>query len=280
MPTFANANAPSQHRRQYFEMVGNRAIYKDGWVAGARHGLPWQLSGKSDDFEADRWELYHVAEDFSQANDLAAENPAKLAELKREFDSEARRNHVYPLHNGIALKSVISDKPTAFGSATEFVYHSDQAPLAARHGVPLLTRAHRFEADLQVPAGGADGVIVSQGGRLGGFALFVKDGRLVYAQNFFGKSHQTVTSPQPLPTGAVRVAVSFTPQSAQPWAGGTVKLEVDGSVVSEGQLAHMGLPQFSETLDVGRDRGSAVSDDYQTPFIYGGVLKQVRLKLL
>lgn len=278
IPSFADAHAPERHRLQYFEMLGNRAIYKDGWVAAARHGLPWELNNRGEDFAADRWELYHVAEDFSQAHDLAVQNPQKLAELKREFEREATRNQVFPLHNSLALKSLLGGKPAPNGTRREFTYHPDQAQLPS-NSVPTLLRPYRFTAQLDVPASGAEGVIVAQGGRLGGYSLYVRNGHLVFANNFFGKLRDTLRSPDVLPSGAIEVGVEYLPRSSQPWTGGNAKLLVNGRVVAEGPLTRVGLPELSETFDVGRDRGSPVSAEYQAPFAFSGQIRQVHLLL-
>jgi len=277
-PTFNDPQAASAPRSQYFEMIGHRAMYKDGWIASARHGIPWEFNNRGEDFDSDRWELYHVDADFSQVNDLAKKHPQKLAELKREFDVAARRNNVYPLQNPLAFQQ--GTRPNLIANLSKFIYHADQAPISVRNGVPPLTRAHRFEADLKVPEAGADGVIVAAGGRLGGFALYVKDGRLTYASNFYAKSTEEVSAPDMLPAGEVTVAVTFVPHSKERWAGGTVKLEVNGNVVADGAFTRVGSWQTTETFDIGRDRASPVSAKYASPFIYSGQLQQVRLNLL
>lgn len=276
--TFKDSRVPSAHRSQYFEILGNRAMYQDGWIASARHGILWEFGKWSADFDSDTWELYHVAEDFSQAKNLAKKYPEKLAELQRAFDEEARRNNVLPLQIPTAFQPGV--RPNVIANLKQFTYHADQAPISVRNGVPPLTRAHRFEADLTVPASGADGVIVSAGGRLGGFSLFVKEGRLTYASNFYAKSIEEVVATEPLPAGDVTIAVTFTPRSKERWSGGDVKLEINGKVVTEGAFTRTGGWQTTETFDIGRDRGTAVSAQYASPFIYSGVLKQVRLSLL
>lgn len=278
LASFTDAGAKEPHRVQYFEMLGNRAIYQDGWIASARHGLPWQLNDKDEDFAADRWELYHVAEDYSQAHDLAEREPAKLAELKRLFEREAARNQVLPLRNSLALKTLLGARPTPWGKLKTITYRPDQAYLPANN-VPLLLQPHRLSAHLVIPASGAEGVIVSQGGRLGGFSLYVRNSRLVYENNFFGKFHETLESPKPLPAGEIDVAVEYAPRSRERWGGGVARLFVNGEAVAERTLSHVGIPQFSETFDIGRDRGSPVSADYKSPFAFNAELRQVQLTL-
>ena len=289
LPTFTNAKAPEAHREQYFEIFGNRAIYKDGWVAAARRPyLPWKLieSGLSvyaSDPATDRWELYHVDRDYSEATDLAAKEPAKLTELKAEFEKEGLRNGVFP------LLPVPFGAPTLYDrKATRFSYRADIGQLP-RHAAPELSaRAHRFEVDIAGDAAAGNGVLLAEGGRLGGFALYVKAGRLVFENNAFGQSRQTVTSDGILPAGPVTVAYRYVPdRPATPGAlfnqttPGRVTLYVAGKEVASGPIGKFlsALGSYAEGFDIGRDRGSQVSADPagQTPFTQP--LGEVRLSL-
>ncbi|MCK9984446.1 MAG: hypothetical protein AzoDbin1_00918 [Azoarcus sp.] len=277
--SFADATAPSQHRRQYFELSGNRAIYKDGWVAAAFHAVPWSLK-RSSDFAQDGWELYDVSNDFSQARDLADKHPEKLAELKALFDEEARRNKVFPLSNGFREDITTPDarRPSVAGDAREFVYRGDtpRLPVAA---TPTLLGAHRIKANIDVPADGGHGVILADGGRYGGFVLYAQDGRLVYEHNFFGRERTLITSTQPLPAGAVEVAFDYEPQGRGPWGGGIGRLTINGKPAGEGRIARVGLPSYVDTFDIGADRGSPVSHAYAAPGSFSGKVRDVTVTL-
>jgi arylsulfatase A-like enzyme len=292
VPTFRDPDARTGHNEQYFEIFGNRAIYKDGWVAGARRYAPWELftnPGKifEGDFSKDRWELYHVDVDYSEAHDLAAQNPAKLAELKAEFDHEARRNGVYPL-----VPVPLQGAPLPARQRTHFSYAEgvDRVPLAM---TPDLTnRAHRLTARFVVPAGGADGVIVAEGGRYGGFSLFVKNGKLIYENNTFGTTHQQIAAPAALSAGEATVVVEFTPDanvvnkpavlSMKHAGSGRAKLLLNGSLVGEAHFSQFGdfASAIDEPLDIGRDSGSPVSRDYEAPNPFAGRIIRVTIDLL
>ncbi|WCM25071.1 arylsulfatase [Sphingomonas sp. QA11] len=288
VPTFTNPAAPEAHREQYFEIFGNRAIYRDGWVAAARRPyLPWKLieSGLSvytSDPETDRWELYHVDQDFSEANDLAAKEPARLAELKAEFEKEGVRNGVFPL-----LPAPIG-APTIFDPAAKrFVFKSDIGQLP-RNALPDLSgRAHRFEVDIRGDAATGSGVLLAEGGQLGGFALYVRQGRLVFENNAYGQDRQTVVSSDALPSGATTVAYEYVPDHPakgallNPTVPGTVTLFVNGRQVASGPIGKFSSAAgaYSEGFDIGLDRGSQASADAAGRARYSQPLGEVRLLL-
>ena len=282
--TLERADAPEPPRTQYFEMMGSRGLYKDGWMASAMHAPPWrQVFNRDEDFAKDRWELYHVAEDFSQAHDLAARYPDKLHELQRLFDGEARRNQVYPLGNGLPNPGG-DPQPSLYAGRKEFVFGNGLAMPAA--AAPSFLRSHRITVELSLPAQGAEGTLLTCGGRNGGFTLYVKGGRLVYENNYFGKHHDRLTSNRALPTGTrTRVSFEFTRDDPRPWAGGAARLFIDGELVAEGRLANVGLPSYYGSFAVGQGHGSPghgspVSDAYQVPFRFGGDIEQVKVEML
>jgi arylsulfatase len=295
LASFTNPEIPSQHREQYFEIFGNRALYKDGWVAAARRYAPWELFTNPaiiyrGSFDTDKWELYHVADDFSEAHDLADKYPDKLKELQQEFDKEARRNDVYPL-----VPYPFVGAPTIVPRGkTHFVYFAgvDRIPLAA---VPDVSgRSHRITADIDVPEGGAQGVIVAEGGRYGGFSLYVKDGKLVFENNTLNLVHERVASSEALPTGKGTVSVVFTADPAPAGsrslsvlgAGrpgpGTVQIFIGDRKVAEGRFSKFGAfgSSITETFDLGRDGGSPVSAAYTAPFAFTGKVNKVSIDLL
>lgn len=291
--SFLDARAPSKHRVQYFEVAGNRAIYEDGWLASALHSLPWNVSGRTDDYDGDKWELYHLDEDFSQASNLADRHPEKLSHLKALFHREAIANNVYPLvsaRTGAAQSfdgrpgtlgwgphpAATQGRPDALQGKTEFVYYPDM-PRLPGWSVPKLNGPHRITAILEIPDAGAEGILIAQGGRYGGFAFYVKDGRLVYENNFFGRSHDIIASGTQLPRGKLEVAYAYNRGSKEPWSGGTGRLYINGELCGENEIKHF-WPM--ETLGIGRQFGSPVSPRYQAPFRFTGTLEKVTINLL
>lgn len=284
--SFDNAKAASNHHVQYFEMVGNRGIYKDGWWAGARHLLPWRATSERGSYNdtpigQHPWELYNLNEDYSQAHDLAEKNPAKLKELVALFDSEAKRNSVYPL---VPTRTRL---PSPADGKTVFTYHAGVERIPLRVAPDLTSGSHTITADIQVPAKGVDGVIVAEGGRFGGFSLYVKDGKLVYDNNSFNASHHRIIASEPLPTGKVQIAFEFLadakPLRVDTAPGRSVisghgRLLVNGTLVGEGRLPHFGGFPY-ESLDVGSDLGSPVSTDYASPARFTGTIDKVTIEL-
>ncbi|PPQ36585.1 arylsulfatase [Rhodoblastus acidophilus] len=295
LPSFTDPQIKSAHTEQYFEIFGNRAIYKDGWVAGARRYRPWEMFTDitkvfRGGFENDKWELYHVEEDFSQAHDLAEKNPEKLAELKAEFDKEARRNGVYPL-----VPIPEKDKlPLASVGKTHFVFYDGVDRLPAQALPDIGARSHRITAIIDNSDGKAEGVIIADGGRHGGFSLYVKDGRLIYVSNLFGQTLERVVG-APLPKGKSTVVYTFDVDfSLKETAKGLIsaaliakarpgqaRLSVNGEEVASEHLSAFGGFNAigTETLDIGKDLGSPVSPDYQTPFAFTGKIEKVELDL-
>ena len=277
-----DAKAPDRHTTQYYEMFGNRAIYHEGWMASARHGLPWEMLVRNKGFEEDKWELYNLNEDFSQANDLAAQYPQKLRELQALFDKEARANQVYPLDDRWVERGMDQTRPSLVRGRTDFSFQQGTVRIPEGSAPNTKMRSHRISTRLVVPEQGVEGVIAAQGGNAGGWTLYVKDGHLVYVNNFFGKQYDVLRDAHPLPVGDVDVVFEYT-QEIKQWAGGgTGRLLVNGKPVAEGKFAHVVPGRFSatETLDIGEDRGAAVSTEYHGPFRFNSTLQPVKFKLL
>jgi arylsulfatase len=224
------------------------------------------------------WELYDLTRDFSQARDVAEQNPQKLEELKQLFDAEARRSLVYPLSPGF------EPPPSATADRTHFVYHAGTRRIPPAAAPRLAGRAHRITADVVLPTSGAEGVIVAQGGRHGGVTLYVQDGRVTYETSAYGHSGGSLVSPERLSPGRTMVIVDVTP------VGGTqggplggrrsipmmARLLVNGSVVGESQVLMAGS---GDTLDVGSDLVSPVSPTYTSPFAFTGQIVAVTIDL-
>jgi arylsulfatase len=277
--TFEHPEAPSEHKVQYFEMLGSRGIYQDGWWAGSFNHLPWPIGPNNVTLPPDTkpWELYRLDDDYSQAHNLATANPEKLKELEALFDSEAKRNHVYP------LEPIRNDNlPLVTNGDDSFTYRTGQQPIPPASSPRLSNRAHVIEAEIEVPQTGASGVIVAQGGRYGGFTLFVKNGSLVYESTVNSHRAGRINAPEPILPGSQEVRVEFKPD-APPDAKtltpvpGTVTIFVNGRAVASGHVA--GVGQNSDTFDIGYDRGSPVSTAYASPFSFTGVVRTVRVSL-
>jgi len=264
--TFDDPAAPGRRTTQYFEMFGNRAIYHDGWVAATRHSIPW-LMAENPPFDQDRWELYHVEEDFSQANDLAAENPQKLKELQDLFVEEAIRNRVFPLDDRRAerFNAAIAGRPDLMGPRTSLTLYEGMTGITENAFINVKGRSYAITADVEVPKGGANGVVIAQAGRFGGWSLYMKGGRAHHVYNFGGLQHFTVSSPQALAPGQHTILYEFVYDGGKPGSGGLSRLSVDGKPVGETRVEHT-LPfvySADEGIDVGVDHETPVTAEYK-----------------
>jgi len=273
MYAFDNADAPNRKQRQYYEMFASRAIWVDGWKAVILHDnrMPWELNTISDPAN-DVWELYNVAEDFSENNNLADKYPEKVAELAAIFEEEAWKYNVYPLYTDM-IQRISKQQDRLFGDQKEFVYFAPGAVrIAEKSSAPVKNRAHSIETQL-VRNGNEEGVLVAVGGMTGGFTMFIKDNKLVYDYNYLDGVHYVMQS-EPLPPGTVDVKFSFIKTQE---FGGKGELFVNGTKVGETEMPQMHISTYSlaETFDVGRDTGTQVSKSYTDPFPYNGALDRV-----
>jgi arylsulfatase A-like enzyme len=281
---FDDPQAKDRRTTQYFEMFGNRAIYHDGWVAATRHSIPWLLVPNLPKFSEDKWELYRVAEDFSQANDLAKENPAKLQELQELFTKEAIRNHVYPLDDRRSerFNAAIAGRPDLIGDRKSLTLYEGMTGIAENAFINIKGRPHAITAVVDLPEGGASGVIIAQAGRFGGWSLYMQEGRVHEVYNFGGLQETTVSSPAALPPGKHTIVYEFQPAGAQPGAGGTSKLSVDGQVVGTAQVPKTMPFVYSadEGIDVGTDNETTVTQAYkQNENRFTGKIEKVTVEL-
>ena len=265
--TFADGKAADRRKTQYFEMFGNRAIYHEGWVAATRHSIPWLLVPKLPEFDEDKWELYHVDEDFSQANDLAEQNPKKLEELKAVFTKEAIRNHVYPLDDRRSerFNAAIAGRPDLLGPRTALTLHEGMTGIAENAFINIKGHSHVITADVEVPKTGASGVLIAQAGRFGGWSLYMKGGRPHHVYNFGGLERTTVASPQPLAAGRHTIHYEFVYDGGKPGSGGVSRLTVDGKPSGEARVPKTMPFAYSgdEGVDVGVDLETPVTEDYR-----------------
>lgn len=284
--TFGDAAAEERHAVQYFESMGNRAIYKDGWWACARlDRIPWDFSPATIaklapgvyDPEQDTWELYFLPDDFTQAHDLAAEQPEKLAELKELFWQEAERNRVLPLLGGMSVFfGILPPLPTT----TRFTFHGDVQNVQRGMIPRIYGRSYAIEGDLVVPEGGAEGVIVANADEIGGFALWVDgDGLLHHTYSMLGVEQYRQVSTEPLPTGKVAVRMQFDADELKPGTGGTASLWANGRKIGEGRIDRTVPVAFSSYsgMDIGRDNGLVVDAAYKerAPYAFTGTVATV-----
>ena len=270
---FDTAGAPNKKERQYYEMFGNRAIWVDGWKAVSLHAnrMPWDVNVVLP-FDQDKWELYNVAEDFSESTDLAASNPEKLEELVAIFDEEAWKYNVYPLYDDM-IKRLGAQQDRIFGDQKEFVYYWPGATrIAEKSSAPVKNRAHTIETQLDLE-GDEEGVIVAVGGMTGGYTMFIKDNHLYYDYNFLDGVHYILKSAA-LPKGRTDLKFSFT--RTKPF-GGEGELYVNGDKVDQVDMPQMHIATYSlaETFDVGRDTGTQVSGLYTGIFEFNKKIDRV-----
>jgi arylsulfatase len=279
--TFDNATAPTRHGTQYFEMMGNRAIYKDGWMASTTPlRLPWINTGfepNPDDF---KWELYNINEDFSQANNLVDKNPDKLKELQDAFDVEARKYNVYPLDSSMASRADPAIRPSLTRGRNEFTYFPGMIRIPEGSSPDFKNKSWTAAAEVTIPDGGANGVLGTIGGRYGGWALLVMDGKPQFAYALSNQSQHKyrVVSDQPLAPGNHIIRVKFAYDGGGIGKGATATLLVDEKQVAEGKIPQTIGVRFSldETFDIGQDTGTPVLEEYDSkmPFRFTGTLKK------
>ena len=262
---FDASNAPDRHTTQYFEIFGNRAIYHEGWMVATRHRIPWlQLERRP--FKDDEWELYNVDEDFSQANNLAASNPRKLKELQEIFYREAVANHVFPLDDRRIERAIpeVAGRPSLMGQRTSMTVYEGMTAMMENGFIDIKNKSATIVSEVERPDSRANGVIIAQGGRFGGWALYMKDGRIHHEYNFFDVERTRISSTAPLAAGKRQIKYEFVIDEAKPGVGGKSILYVDGIKVAEGRIPRTVPLGFSldEGTDVGMDNETTVSDDY------------------
>jgi arylsulfatase len=268
--TFDEPDAPSAREVQYFEMLGCRALYRDGWKAVVYH----PLFDQSVRFDDDRWELYHVAVDASECHDLADEHPDKLRELIAIWWSEAEKNNVLPLDNSPFDRMFGEERPEHAGRR-RYVYYPFAGPVTEEAAVNVRNRSHRITAEVDIPEGGAEGILLAQGSILGGYVLFVLDGRLRYVHNFVGFEQHRLTASRDIIAGPHSLQFRFDKTGEHQGHGSLV---VDGETVAAGDIPRFTPTRFSITddgLTCGYDLGMPVVDDYQAPFRFSGRLHRV-----
>ena len=286
----ANATAPSKRQTQYFEMFANRGIYNDGWYACTTPPAPpWLLgTAKMPDVMDYKWELYNIAEDFSQNNDLASKNPDKLKELQALFVAEANKNQVFPLDNSV-LPRIITPRPSGTAGRTTFTYHGENVGIPVANAPSLLNRDYTITAEITVPKAGAEGMIATMGGRFGGYALYLLKGKPVFVYNLLDLKQYRWEGGvgardwlgRSLKPGKHAIVFDFKYDGPGFGKGGTGTLSVDGRVLAHQKMEHTipFLMSIDESLDIGLDTRTPVDDSYKLPFRFTGTIDKVTYNL-
>lgn len=265
--SFDDAEAPDRRRTQYFEMCGNRSIYHEGWTAVTRHGIPWQMVPEGlPDFDDDVWELYDTTTDWSQAHDLADRLPRKLRQLQNLFLIEAAKYQVFPLDDRVTEREnpEVAGRIDPFAGRSSVTYRSGMGRYTEETAPNVKNRTHSITARIDVVQDVVNGVIVAQGGRFGGWSFYVVDGFPRYTYNSYGRNRYTVASNKRLGPGEHLVRIEFRYDGGGLGKGGDVVLCIDGAQCGQGRVEETAAYYFSfdETMNIGVDRGTPVSDDF------------------
>jgi arylsulfatase len=289
----ASANAPSTHKTQYFEMFGDRAIYHDGWIASTKvMRPPWVHFPPKESVLDYPWELYDLRKDWTQADDVAAKNPAKLKEMQDLFWREAEKYQVLPLDASIVTR-LITPRPSITAGRDVFTWTRPLTGTPNGDAPSVLNTSYNFKAEVEIPQGGAEGMLITQGGRFAGYGFYLLKGKPVFLWNLVDLKRVRWEGPEALPPGKHTLEFDFRYDGLGMGTlafnnmsgigrGGTGVLKVDGKVVAEQKMEHT-LPfilQWDENLDIGSDTGTPVNDaDYQVPFKFTGKLAKVTLSI-
>lgn len=267
-PTFTNPKAQDNRTTQYFNIFGNRGIYHKGWMASTVHNVPWIFDAKYKPLTEDKWELYNLNEDFAQSVDLAASNPQKLAEMKAVFNTEAIKYKVYPIDDRKAPRTVpsVAGRPDILNGRKEMTFFPGMKGLPEQGIISVKNVEFTVTADVELKSDNEKGVIVAQGGRFAGWAVFMKDGKPVYEHNFFGLERYQAAASEKILAGKHQIILHFIPDDPKkPGSPGKAIIMVDGKQVAEGRTKKMVYGMFSsdEGLDIGLDEATPVSLDYK-----------------
>jgi arylsulfatase len=261
--SFKDAKAKERHTTQYFEIFGNRAMYHDGWFARTIHRAPWETRNLPP-LKTDKWELYNVREDFSLADNVADQNPNKLKQLKALFDKDAERFNVYPIDDRVIdrVNAEIAGRPDVMKGRTSLTLYDGMNGMLENTFINVKNKSKTIKAEVEIPKGGANGVILTQGGRFGGWSLYLKDGKPEYTYNFLGLSRYTVAATKPLAAGKATVVLDFAYDGGGIGKGGVATLSVNGNQVASGRIQKTQPLLFSadETADVGLDNQTPVAE--------------------
>jgi len=264
--TFNDANAANRHHTQYFEIMGNRALYHDGWLARTIHRAPWERQPRAP-FEQDQWELFDTRSDFSLAHDLAAQQPARLKAMQALFLQEAVKYNVLPLDDRSLerLNPALAGRPDLMAGRHALTLYEGMTGIMENAFIDVKNRSLSVTAEVEIPENGANGVILAQGGRFGGWSLYLKDGKPIYTYNLVGMQRTRIAGSQPLAPGKTTIKMDFAYDGGGPGKGGLATLSVNGQKAAEGRIERTTPFVYSldEGADVGMDEDTPVSEDYK-----------------
>jgi len=280
--TFNDAAAKSRHTTQYFEILCNRSIYKDGWIAGTLHKAPWEQK-PSHSLADDKWELYEIGKDYSLSNDLAAAKPDKLKEMQDLFTHEAIKYSVLPLDDRVFERFVakMAGRPSVMAGRNSLVLHEGMTAMGENVFIDLKNHSFSITAETKIPRGGANGVLIAQAGKFGGWSFYLKDGKPTYTYNFLGEREYTIAASKPVPEGAAKICLTFDYDGGGSGKGGSGTITVNGETVAQGKIEQTQGFVYSadEGADVGCDLGTAVSKNYEVPFNFTAKIDKLTVEL-
>jgi arylsulfatase len=281
--TFDDAKAESKRKTQYFELVCNRGLYHDGWMASAPSFVPWDPNRQEWDPDKAVWELYKIDEDFSQANDLAGKYREKLRQLQDLWWVEASKYSVLPLdwRGTVRMNAEAMGRPSLIGHRRSMTYYPGTIGLPDAASPPMCNKSWTITADIELASANAEGMVVTHGGLEGGYGLYLRDGKPTFVHNFLGAERPTFTAKEPLPEGKITLVVDFKYDGGGMGKGGKITMSADGKTIAEGRLERTIPIQFSlgEGVDIGMDAGSPVDFTYKLPFAFTGKIEKVKIDL-
>jgi arylsulfatase len=282
--SFNDAQAKDRHTNQYFEIFGNRAIYNDGWFAGTIHRAAWEREPRAT-LENDTWELYDTRSDFSLANDLVKQNPDKLKEMQGLFMTEAVKYSVLPIDDRVfeRVNAALVGRPDLMAGRTSLTVYEGMIGMSENVFINIKNRSHTITAEVTLPKGGAKGVILAQGGRFGGWSLYLKDGKPAYTYNFLGLKSFTIAAKKAVPAGKATIRLEFAYDGGGLAKGGIGTIFVNGNKVAEGRIERTQPMIFSadEGADVGEDGETPVTESYgiKAPYKFTGAIGKVTVEV-
>jgi hypothetical protein len=282
--TFDDASAAGHRKTQYFEMQGYRGIYQDGWMASSITFEPWILQRPQFDIDKAKWELYNIKEDFSQAHDLANHNSLKVKQMGDLFWAEAAKYDVLPIdwRSLERTSDIAMGRPNPTIGRQHFEYPGQLTNVLLGSAPVLGNTSFSITADVDIPPGGADGMIFTQGGFTAGWGFYVQGGNLVGEHNFLGLNRYKIVSTESVPTGRSSLKMDFAYDGSGLAKGGVITLSVNGKKIGEGRVDRTVPGQYSafEGQDIGKDTGTPIDEGYTPPFSFGGEIKSVTVDLI
>jgi Sulfatase len=281
--SFNDATAPDRRKSQVFELVSNRGMYQNGWMASSLAYLPWAATRTGYDPDKAKWELYQIDQDFSQADDLAMKNPDKLKALVDLWWAEAARHDVLPLdwRSVERLSEQITGRPSLATGRKTFVYNTPLVALPEGSAPDLKNKSFTITAEVDIPSDGGDGMIFTQGGITAGWGFYLLKGKLVGLHNYLGLERYRAVSTLNVPTGKTTLTFDFKYDGGGMGNGGTITLLANGKKLAEARAEKTAGFKYSlyEGQDIGEDSGSPVDFDYTPPFRFSGKIEKVTLDL-